>query len=112
MFIHMKTNQLHCALENMPPENIQAVAEMLKTLAHPMRLRIIDLLNTTEERPVSAIRDYLDIPQAATSQHLNHMRRVGLIKSERRGKEVWYSIADPRPIALLNCLCNCCERNR
>ena len=106
----MNTKQLNCALKNIPAETVCQAAEMLRTLAHPTRLHIVDLLHTTGERPVGAITEYLDITQSATSQHLNHMRRVGLVKSERRGKEVWYSIADPRPIMLLNCICNCCEK--
>ena len=111
MFIRMKTTELNCALENLSAEAVGGAAEMLRILAHPMRLRIVDALNTAGELPVGAITDYLGIAQATTSQHLNHMRRVGLVRSERRGKEVWYSIADRRPIALLNCICNCCERN-
>ena len=107
----MKATKHKCALENLSAEAIGSAAEMLRTLAHPMRLRIIDLLNSADELPVSGITEYLGIAQAATSQHLNHMKRVGLIRSERRGKEVWYSVADPRPIALLNCICTCCGNN-
>lgn len=107
MLIHMKTKKLNCALENLPAEAVGKAAEILRTLAHPVRLRIIDLLNTAGEMPVCEITDYLGIAQAATSQHLNHMRRIGLVRPERRGKAVWYSIADQRPIALLNCMCNC-----
>ena len=105
----MKTKDLHCALDKMTPESIAHAAEMLRQLAHPMRLRMVDLLHTTGELPVCEITEYLGIAQATTSQHLNQMRRVGLLKAERRGKAVWYSIADNRPISLLNCICNCCE---
>ena len=108
MFMRMKTTELHCALENLSAEAVGHASEMLRILAHPMRLRIVDALNAAGELPVGAITEHLGIAQAATSQHLNHMRRVGLVRSERRGKEVWYSIADERPIALLNCICNCC----
>ena len=108
----MKTTERHCALENLSADAVASAAEMLRTLAHPMRLRIIDLLNTAGELPVCEVTDYLDIAQSATSQHLNHMRRVGLLKTQRRGKEVWYSLADTRPIALLNCICNCCANDR
>lgn len=111
MFALMDTTKLHCALENLSSAAVGNAAEMLRTLAHPMRLRIIDLLNTARELPVCEITDYLSIAQSATSQHLNHMRRVGLLKTERRGKEVWYSLADARPIALLNCICNCCSND-
>ncbi len=111
MFMRMKTTKLHCVLENLSANAVGDAAEMLRTLAHPMRLRIIDLLNAAGELPVCEITAYLDIAQSATSQHLNHMRRVGLLKTDRRGKEVWYSLADTRPIALLNCICNCCSND-
>ena len=109
MFVRMKTKGIHCTLDKMAPEAVGHAAEMLKQLAHPMRLRMVDLLHTTGELPVCEITNYLGIAQATTSQHLNQMRRVGLLKAERRGKAVWYSITDNRPISLLNCICNCCE---
>ncbi|MBT8045660.1 MAG: metalloregulator ArsR/SmtB family transcription factor, partial [Pontiella sp.] len=95
----MKTKELNCALDKLTAETIGQAAEMLRMLAHPIRLRIVDALNTAGELPVCEITEYLGIAQATTSQHLNHMRRVGLLRTERRGKEVWYSIADERPIA-------------
>jgi len=109
MFVRMKTKGHQCALDKMEPEAVGQAAEMLKQLAHPVRLRMVDLLHTAGELPVCDITDYLGIAQATTSQHLNQMRRMGLLQAERRGKAVWYSIADPRPVALLNCICNCCE---
>lgn len=109
MFMEMNAKNLDCALEKMAPEAVGHAAEMLKQLAHPVRLRIVDLLHTASELPVCEITDYLGIAQATTSQHLNQMRRTGLLKAERRGKAVWYSMADARPIALLNCICNCCD---
>lgn len=112
MLMGMQTKELQCALEKMEPEAVGRAAEMLRTLAHPARLRIVDLLNTAGELPVCDISEYFGLAQSATSQHLNHMRRVGLVNAERRGKAVWYSIADNRPIALLNCICKCCENNQ
>jgi len=109
MLVRMKTKGHQCALDKMAPEAVAHAAEMLRQLAHPMRLRMVDLLHTTGELPVCEITEYLGIAQATTSQHLNQMRRVGLLKSERRGKAVWYSITDNRPISLLNCICNCCN---
>ena len=80
------------------------MAQVLKLLAHPHRLKIIEILESTEKAPVHEITDRLELPQAATSQHLNQMRRVGLVESERHGKEVWYRIADKRSISILNCI--------
>lgn len=105
MFMRMNTTPKHCALDDMAPETLNQAADTLRVLAHPVRLRIVDLIHTMGELPVSEIMKHLAIAQSAASQHLNHMRRTGLLKSRRDGKEVWYSIADERPIALLNCMC-------
>ena len=78
------------------------MAEVLKLLAHPHRLKIIEILDVNGGAPVFAIAEQLDLPQAATSQHLNQMKRVGLITADRRGKEVWYTVADPRALTILS----------
>jgi len=44
------------------------------------------------------------LPQAALSQHLSQMRRAGLLAARRRGQEVWYAIADPHALTILNCI--------
>jgi len=80
------------------------MAQVLRLLAHPHRLKIIQILEKLGSAPVHLIQERLDLPQPATSQHLNQMRRVGLIAAERRGKEVWYSIADRRSISILSCI--------
>ena len=80
------------------------MAEVLKLLAHPQRLKIIEILDVNGASPVHAIVEQLGLPQAATSQHLNQMKRVGLINAERHGKEVWYRIGDPHALTILGCI--------
>ena len=85
-------------------ETLARMAQVLKVLAHPHRLKIIDILVGEDEAPVHVIVERLNLPQGATSQHLNQMRRANLISAERRGKEVWYRIADRRSLTILNCI--------
>jgi ArsR family transcriptional regulator len=80
------------------------MAQVLKVLAHADRLRMIDIIEASRCVPVHAIVEALGLPQAATSQHLNQMRRIGLIGAERRGREVWYSIADSSALTILTCM--------
>lgn len=84
-------------------------AEKLKILAHPQRLRIIEILEREQEGPVHALIEETGFPQAVVSQHLNQMRRVGLLCARRQGKEMWYSITDPRALSILNCICTHCS---
>lgn len=91
-------------------ESLHKAAETLKIMAHPQRLRLIEILEHNQEVPVHALIEETGFPQAVVSQHLNQMRRVGLLSAERRGKEMWYSITDPRALSILNCICtNCSE---
>ncbi|MDP3981586.1 MAG: metalloregulator ArsR/SmtB family transcription factor [Chlamydiota bacterium] len=85
-------------------EVLEKTAHMLKLLAHPQRLKIIEILEKNHEAPVHVISEALDLPQAATSHHLNQMKRVGLVSTQRRGKEVWYAIADRRSLRILDCI--------
>ena len=91
-------------MNELPVELLQRMAEVLKVLAHPHRLKIVEILKLQQEAPVHAIIARLGLPQATISQHLNQMRRVGLVKARRDGKEVWYSIADPSSLTILDCI--------
>jgi len=90
-------------------ESLQKAAETLKMLAHPQRLRLIEILERETDMPVHVLMEKTGFPQAVVSQHLNQMRRVGLLTAERRGKEMWYSITDPRALSILNCICTNCS---
>ena len=91
-------------------ESLHKAAETLKILAHPQRLRLVEILEREQKVPVHALIEETGFPQAGVSQHLNQMRRMGLVNAERRGKEVWYSISDPRALSILNCICTHCSK--
>ncbi len=67
-------------------------AGLLKALSHPKRLEIIQLLRE-HELPVGEIQEMLDLPQANLSQHLQVLRKTGVVKTRRNGKQIYYSIA-------------------
>lgn len=90
-------------------KTLEKAAATLKMLAHPQRLRLIEILERETEIPVNGLVEETGFPQAVVSQHLNQMRRVGLLAAERRGKEMWYSISDPRALSILNCICTNCS---
>jgi DNA-binding transcriptional ArsR family regulator len=85
-------------------EWLDRMAAMLRLLAHRHRLKMIELLEREGEAPVYALAAHAALTPAATSQHLNLMRRVGLVKSARHGKEVRYAIADARALTILGCM--------
>lgn len=90
--------------QNLSIADLARMAKVLKLLAHPYRLKIIDILESEESAPVHALMERLGLSQAVTSNHLKKMLRVGLVASKRRGKEVWYSLGDRRSLTILNCM--------
>lgn len=79
------------------------VARLLKQLSHPQRLLILCTL-AAGEKSVGEIEVACGASQSAVSQFLKGMRLEGLIKARREGKQVFYTIVDPRLLDLMNCL--------
>lgn len=98
----MKAKQ--ACLDELSVELLERMAGALKVLAHAHRLKMVEILEREDAAPVHLIMNRLGLPQATVSQHLNQMRRAGLVHAARRGKEVWYSIADPSSLTILDCI--------
>ncbi|MFJ8356638.1 ArsR/SmtB family transcription factor [Bacillus paramycoides] len=71
--------------------NYEKNAEVLKALAHPVRIKILKELITRGACNVTQIVNILGIPQSTVSQHLSKMKSQKLIMSDRKGLEVYYS---------------------
>jgi len=99
----MKTGKGLCS-QDLSVDELARMAKVLKLLAHPYRLKIIDLLDSNGATPVHQLMEQLALPQAATSTHLIQMKRIGLVECERRGKEMWYRVGDRRSLTILNCM--------
>src|SRR3954465_8462699 len=84
----------------MPVPLYQAKAELFRTLGHPARIRILELLC---ERPhaVHEFREHVEIEASNLSQQLSVLRRAGMVISTRRDGRVVYSISVPEVRDLL-----------
>jgi DNA-binding transcriptional ArsR family regulator len=80
-----------------------AKAELLKVLAHPVRLCIVKGL-MDKECNVSHMQECLELPQSTVSQHLSILRSRGIIKGTRKGLEVTYSISNEEVKKLIHLL--------
>ena len=82
----------------------EAAATLFKTLANPMRLRLLAALRAGP-LSVGALQDAVDAPQSAVSVHLMRMRGDGLVtchRSDADARIMLYALADPRIVRLLN----------
>lgn len=86
-------------------------AQILKTMAHPARLQIVELLQT-KEMCVNDIVEALHSKQAITSQQLNIMKDKGVLSCRRDGVKVYYHIEDKNVANLLHCINDRCKRKR
>jgi DNA-binding transcriptional ArsR family regulator len=78
----------------------QVKAEFFKTLGHPARIRILEVLRDGE-RPVSELIGEVGIEASHLSQQLGVMRRANLIQSRKVGSSVYYSVGEPMLFELL-----------
>jgi len=69
-------------------------AEILKAIAHPVRLCIVKNLIDINSCNVSTMQSCLDMPQSTVSQHLAKLKSAGIIEGERNGVEIIYKVVN------------------
>ena len=88
-------------------EKLEAAAEMLKAIAHPTRIAIINLLETHKKMSVTDIFEALGIEQAVASHHLRILKDRGVLVSEKDGKNRYYSLKHERLTQVIECIDKC-----
>ena len=78
-------------------------AECLRTLAHPHRLRIIQML-LRGRYTVGQLAEACNIPSHMASEHLRLMQRCGLLDSQREGRRTYYGVAQPHLAGIMTCI--------
>ena len=84
-------------------EAMEKAAECLRTIAHPCRLRIIEIL-LIEERSVGELAAACGIPSHMASEHLRLLKDRGLLDSRRDGRKIFYWVAEPALASIMNCV--------
>lgn len=89
----------------MPPEALELVAIRFRALGEPMRLRILQSLES-REMGVSALTETVGSTQPNVSKHLRVLQDAGLVKRRPQGTSVYYSIADAMVFELCDMICS------
>ena len=84
-------------------EALTAAAECLKVLAHPVRIRMVQLL-LHGRYTVGEIAEDCEIADNLASEHLRLMQRCGFFSSEREGRKVYYQVAEPHLATFVDCI--------
>jgi DNA-binding transcriptional ArsR family regulator len=86
-----------------PLPALQQAAECLKILAHPHRLRMVQML-LRGRYTVGELAEACEIPSHMASEHLRLMQRCELLRSERDGRKAYYLIAEPHLANIMACI--------
>src|SRR5579871_6732370 len=82
---------------------LEQAAECLRTLAHPHRLRMVQML-LRGRYPVGELAEACGIPSHMASEHLRLMQRCGFLTSEKDGRNVYYRVAEPHLANIMACI--------
>lgn len=81
----------------------EARARVIKAMAHPTRLFIVDELSRGE-RCVCELTEMVGSDISTVSKHLSLLRNAGIVQDEKRGSQVWYSLRCPCVLRFFECV--------
>ncbi len=85
-------------------KRVEKAAYVLKAVAHPLRIKIIQMLNEHQELNVSTIYKNLNAEQSLISHHLINMRDKGILDIRRSGKNIYYFLVDNAVSEIIECI--------
>ncbi|MEZ0608119.1 ArsR/SmtB family transcription factor [Fibrella sp. WM1] len=85
-------------------KRIEKTAYVLKAVAHPLRIKIIQMLHENKELNVSTIYKNLNAEQSLISHHLINMRDKGILEIRRSGKNIYYFLVDSSVSDIIDCI--------
>src|SRR5215212_720049 len=100
---------LHAEEENGSPVkvdfvNLKKAAMILRALNHKLRQQIVKLIDENKRLTVTEIYVRLRLEQSVASQHLAILRRAGVVKTDRDGKFIYYSVNSSRVAHIMKCV--------
>jgi len=92
---------------DLTPDQLEKAANMLKAIAHPMRIAIINFLDEGKRLTVTEIHELLHIEQSTTSHHLGILKDKGVLTSQREGKNTYYYLKNDNLSNIVDCISRC-----
>ena len=96
-------------LKELSSAQLEAAANMLKAIAHPMRIAILSFLEEDASLTVTQIHERLGIEQSTTSHHLGILKDKGVLVSKRVGKNTFYSLKHTTLSHIVDCVSKCTD---
>jgi ArsR family transcriptional regulator, zinc-responsive transcriptional repressor len=84
-------------------QHLERAAECLRTLAHPIRLRMVQLM-LAGDYTVGQLAEACRLPSHMASEHLRMMQHCGLLKRRPEGRKMYYQVAEPSLEQIVDCI--------
>jgi len=94
-------------LTGLSADQLERAAGMLKAIAHPVRIAILEYLEDGKQLTVTEIHEYLQMEQSTTSHHLGILKDKGVLGSKREGKNTYYFIRNENLSTIVECINKC-----
>ena len=88
-------------------EQLEKASAMLKAIAHPVRVAILNILEDGKKMTVSEIHEFLKLEQSTTSHHLGILKDKGVLTSQRKGKNTFYFLKHEDLSKIVECISRC-----
>jgi DNA-binding transcriptional ArsR family regulator len=99
----MKAGNRTKATKLIPLDALDQAAECLRTLAHPHRLRMVQML-LAGRYTVGELAEACEIASHMASEHLRLMQRCGFLSCEKEGRRAYYTIVEPHLADIMQCV--------
>ncbi len=96
------------ATKQLTTEQLERASQILKAMAHPIRVSIMTLLED-DKMNVTQIYEKLNLEQSVVSHHLGILRDKGVLLAERDGKNVYYSLKHNLLSSVIECVTSCMQ---
>ncbi len=93
--------------DRLNPEQLEKASNMLKAIAHPVRIAILNHLDSEKKLTVTEIHELLQIEQSTTSHHLGILKDKGVLASKREGKNTYYYLKHQDLSSIIDCVSRC-----
>ncbi|NMC58122.1 MAG: helix-turn-helix transcriptional regulator [Candidatus Methanofastidiosa archaeon] len=94
-------------LSSLTPEQLEKASSMLRAIAHPVRIAILNLLDGGKKLTVTEIHEQLGLEQSTTSHHLGILKDKGVLSAKREGKNTYYFIRHENLLGIIECISKC-----
>ena len=94
-------------IKDLSIEQLDGAVNMLKAIAHPMRIAILSYLEDGKKLTVTEIHELLKIEQSTTSHHLGILKDKGVLSSKREGKNTFYFLKHANLSSIVHCISQC-----